>query len=364
MLSMQRKSWQLRSGKDPTPSKTLLSILLWIRRDYGQTGWAQVVVQLGEKAMIQNRKILVTGATGQLAGPIAKDLATRNEVWVTSRFKDPAMRKRFEASGMKTCKWVLGSDDFSEMPGDFDYVIHAAADIVPVRDDYDEAIRVNAEGTGLLMRHCRRAKAFLFCSSMAIYEVPHDLSRLVSENSPLGSIQTYAPSYASAKIACEGVVRTLARIYDLPTIICRMGMCYGTMGWSIHRGAPTTIFEKMLAGEPVPISPRGSYYSLISEDDVVAHMEPFLRAASVPAVITNWGGDEPVKEREMCDYMAHIAGLVPEYVTDEAGTFGGVALGDPTFRKTITGPNKVHWKAGLFKALSITFPDVKFTAAN
>jgi nucleoside-diphosphate-sugar epimerase len=314
--------------------------------------------------MIVDKKILITGATGQLAGPIAKDLATRNEVWVTSRFKDPAMRKRFEASGMKTCKWVLGSDDFGEMADDVDYVIHSASDIMPLGRNYDEAIRVNAEGTGLLMRHCRNAKAFLFVSSMAIYQLPDDLSQLVPENAPFGSIQTYAPSYASAKIAAEGVVRTLARIYDLPTIICRMGMCYGTMGWSIHRGAPTTIFERMLAGEPIPVSPRGSYYSLISEEDVVAQIEPLLHAASVPAVITNWGGDEPVKEKEMCDYMARIAGFTPKYVMDEAGTFGGVALGDPTFRKTITGPNKVHWKAGLLKALSITFPDVKFTAVD
>jgi nucleoside-diphosphate-sugar epimerase len=230
-----------------------------------------------------------------------------------------------------------------------------------VAQDFDEAIRVNAEGTGLLMHHCRNAEAFLFCSSMAIYRLPEDLGRLLPENSPLGAVPTYAPSYASAKIACEGVVRTLARIYNLPSIICRMGMCYGTMGWSIHRGGPTTIFQKMLAGEPIPISPHGSYYSLISEDDVVAHIEPFLRAASVPAVITNWGGDEPVKERDLCDYLARIASLTPEYVVDEAGTFGGVALGDPAFRKTITGPNKVHWKAGLLKALRISFPDHEFT---
>jgi UDP-glucuronate 4-epimerase len=197
---------------------------------------------------------------------------------------------------------------------------------------------------------------------MAVYTLPDELSHLVPENAPVGTIPTFAPSYASAKIACEGVVRTLARIYDLPSIICRMGMCYGTMGWSIHRGGPTTIFEKMLAGEPIPISRRGCYYSLISEDDVVAHVEPFLRAASVPAVITNWGGDEPVREQDLCDYLARIAGLTPKYVIDEAGTFGGVALGDPTFRKTITGPNKVHWKAGLLHALRISFPDHKFTA--
>ena len=312
--------------------------------------------------MIENKKILVTGATGQLAGPIAKAFSKRNEIWCTSRFGNPGARKKFKDAGMKTAKWVLGSNDFSEVPDDCDYVIHAAADIIPLADDYNAAIRVNAEGTGLLMTHCRKAKAFLFCSSMAIYAVPDDPSQLVDENAPLGSVQTYAHSYSTAKIACEGVVRTLARIYNLPSIICRMGMAYG--GSSGHRGAPTMVFERMLAGEPVPLSLHGSHYSLISEDDVVAHIEPFLRAAAVPAVITNWGGDEPVKEKDMCDYMAQIAGLTPKYVTDDAGTYGGVALGDPTFRRTITGPNKEHWKAGLLKALQADFPDHKFTPVD
>jgi nucleoside-diphosphate-sugar epimerase len=322
---------------------------------YGGAHWH------GRGTVIEDKKILITGATGQLAGPIAMDMCKRNDVWVTSRFSNPAARKPFEAAGMKTCRWVLGSDDFSEVPNDFDYVIHSAADIMPLGTKYDEAIRVNAEGTGLLMHHCRNAKAFIFVSSMAIYALPDNLNELVKEDARLGSLQTYAPSYSAAKIACEGVVRTLARIYNLPSLICRMGMCYGTMGTSVHRGAPTTIFEMMLAGQPIPLSPHGSHYSLISEEDVVAHIEPFLRAAAVPAVITNWGGDEPVKEKDMCDYMARIAGLTPKYVVDEAGTFGGVALGDPTFRKTITGPNKVHWKAGLLKALRTTFPDHKFT---
>jgi nucleoside-diphosphate-sugar epimerase len=37
--------------------------------------------------MLQDRKILVTGATGQIAGPIAENFAKDNEVWVCGAFQ-------------------------------------------------------------------------------------------------------------------------------------------------------------------------------------------------------------------------------------------------------------------------------------
>jgi nucleoside-diphosphate-sugar epimerase len=35
--------------------------------------------------MLADRKVLVTGATGQIAGPIAENFAENNEVWCTAR---------------------------------------------------------------------------------------------------------------------------------------------------------------------------------------------------------------------------------------------------------------------------------------
>jgi len=315
--------------------------------------------EMGNFRMIEGKKILVTGGTGMLAGPIAFDLARNNEVWVTSRFANPEMRKPFEDAGMKTCAWILGSDDLSEVPTDIDYVIHAAASISAVGNDFNEAIRQNAEGTGLLMHHCRNAKKFLFVSSIAVYTTPDDPAELVHENSRLGKFATYAASYATSKISAEAVVRTLARIYNLPSIIARMGMAYGTMGWSNHHSAPVSMFEKMLAGKPVPISPRPNYYSLIGEQDILRHIEPLLDHATVPATITSWAGDVGSTEQEICDFMAAAAGITPIYEETWAGTNGHVAVPDPTFRMTITGPN-IPWKVGLLEVLRKRFPEMTF----
>src|SRR5512132_1219914 len=110
--------------------------------------------------MLQGEKILVTGPAGQIAFPLASTLARDNDVWGIARFSDPASRERVDAAGIMTVACDLASGDFHEVPNDFTYVLHLAT----FRNggmDYDQAMRVNAEGTHLLLEHCRMAKAAL-----------------------------------------------------------------------------------------------------------------------------------------------------------------------------------------------------------
>ena len=73
--------------------------------------------------MLQDRKILVTGATGQIAGPIAENFAKDNEVWCAARFSDPKRKAELEAIGVKTCLWDMDSGDASMLPDDFTHVV-------------------------------------------------------------------------------------------------------------------------------------------------------------------------------------------------------------------------------------------------
>src|ERR1700691_3902734 len=120
--------------------------------------------------MIRNKKILVTGGSGKAARPIAEMLAESNEVWCAARFSEAGKKKELEDRGIRTFAWTLGSDDFQGLPNDFHHVIHAGCNIWPVANDYDAAIATNAEGTGLLMSHCRSAESFLYTSSLAVYK--------------------------------------------------------------------------------------------------------------------------------------------------------------------------------------------------
>lgn len=309
--------------------------------------------------MLKNRKLLITGATGEVARSIAESLTPHNEVWAAARFTQPELRARLERQNIRTFPFTLGQSDFTGLPADFDHVIHAACNIFPVANDYDASIRDNAEGTGLLMQHVRRAKSFLYVSSLAVYSEIADNSIPRRESDPQGCHQRFAPSYGIGKVATEAVVRTLARLLDLPTLIGRLGMNYG-IGCS---GAPDFYFKDMLAGKPIVVPPRGrSWCCLVHNSDVVEWVEPLLAAASVPANIVNWAGDDQVDEREMVEYMARIARLDVELVEDpKAGYYGGVA--DPTKRRAITGPAR-PWKKSFLEMLRANYPDHTFVEVD
>ena len=57
--------------------------------------------------MLVNEKILITGATGKIAFPIARALADRNEVWGAARLRDPADRDKLVGAGITPiCRWT------------------------------------------------------------------------------------------------------------------------------------------------------------------------------------------------------------------------------------------------------------------
>ena len=51
---------------------------------------------------LKNEKILITGPMGQIAFPIAVELAKDNEVWGIARFRDGSKRQHLESLGIRT----------------------------------------------------------------------------------------------------------------------------------------------------------------------------------------------------------------------------------------------------------------------
>jgi nucleoside-diphosphate-sugar epimerase len=300
--------------------------------------------------MLSDRKVLVTGATGQIARPIAEALAKDNEVWCAARFTDPARKTELETLGITTCPWTLGSGDFSMLPSDFTHVVHAAA--LMTAEEHDEAVRVNAEGTGLLMQHCRRADAFIFVSSFSLYR-RQDSTHAYVETDPLGGAATYASSYPVSKIAAEGAVRAAAQMLRLPTTIARMNVGYGTAS---HGGLPVMFFTRMLKDRPIAV-PVGyeNWCSPIAAEDIAEQGGGALfDIASVPATLLNWAGDDAVSHREFCDYLGGLAGITPRYVESDV-TFDSF-ISDNTRREQLIGRCTTPWKDGMPRAIAARFP--------
>src|ERR1700760_4109930 len=137
--------------------------------------------------MISDEKILITGPAGRIAFGLAEMLAPHNEVWGIARFTDPTSREKVDALGVTTRALDYAVGDFGDLPTDFTYLLHIAADFSS--DDYERALRVNAEGTGLILEHCKAAKAALVMSTVTPYKPHPDPWHPFSESDPPGDAQ-------------------------------------------------------------------------------------------------------------------------------------------------------------------------------
>lgn len=283
--------------------------------------------------MISGEKILISGITGMVADPLARFLARDNDVWGIARFQDAAARADLEKAGITTRAVDMGAGDFSALPTDFTYVLHLSwmrADL----NQLDLAIRTNVEGPGLLLQHCRRAKAALVMSGMGIYSPHPDPWHLFHEDDPIGRGATaYAATSPACKLGVEAVARFCARAFDLPVVIPRLNTLMGST-----RSMPALVARAVLAGKTINVPHDPNPHSPMHIEDIKQQLEAVLAAASTKAQIFNWCGDEVVPLQDWARMAAEYSGKEARFsVEPVAGAPLGTAA-DPAHRRSIAGP--------------------------
>lgn len=300
--------------------------------------------------MLSGEKILITGPAGKIAFGLARSLAAENEVWGIARFGDPATRDEVAGLGVTTRAIDFSTGQFGDLPTDFTYLLHIAADF---SDDYERALRVNAEGTGLLLAHCRNVKAALVMSTVTVYKPHPDPWYPFREDDPLGDAGLPHPRpYSIGKIAEEAVARYCARAFDIPVTIARMGSAYGERG-----GLPAYALHAIAAGQPVTARWDPLPYTPIHDDDIAAQVEPLLSVASVPATIVNWAGDEAVSVQQWSAYFAELLGAEAQVTVQTVPGASVGSVGDRTKRTAITGPCRVDWRDGFRRMAAHFYPE-------
>ncbi len=300
--------------------------------------------------MLDGEKILITGATGKIAFPIARALAGRNEVWGVARLADPAQRDRLAAAGVRPVPLDVSTGDFGTLPDDFTYVFHAAT--AEGVEGWTYCIETNAQASGQLLYHCRRAKGFVYCSTGSIYR--YQGPRPLTEDDPPGV--PLRADYSFSKVAAEAVCSWVARQFEVPLAIIRICSTYGPLG-----GAPADRLELMLQGRPVRLHPdRPNNFNPIYEDDYVELGIRAMEAASTPPLVVNWAGSETVSAEDYCRYMGELVGVEPVFeYTPEAHT---PLWPDVTLMHEVLGRTRVHWRDGFRWMVEARHPELMRTA--
>ncbi len=294
--------------------------------------------------------ILVTGVTGQVATPMALRLAESATVLGAARFSNPAKREELEAGGVSCITMDLEAGDVAAIPEGIDYVLNFA---VAKTNDWNRDLDANAGGVLSLMERVAGAKAFVHCSSTAVYKpMGH---HVFTEEGPYGDnhgVWEFLRTYSTSKIAAETAVRWAAKRFDLPTTIARLSVPYGDNG-----GWPAIHLEMMLNGSKIPVhTDDPSTYHPIHEDDIVGMVPGLLGAAGVPATTLNWGGTDPVSVEEWCSYMAEICGLEVAFEKTDA-TIDSVMVDLSRLHERV-GATTVGWRDGLRRMIEARHPEL------
>jgi len=299
-------------------------------------------------APLHDQRILVAGATGQVGFAVASALARNNEVLGLARLREPSARTRLEEAGITPVAVDLAGDDLSQVPEDVDLVLNFS---VVKSGDFTYDLRANAEGAGRLLSRCRRAKAFLHCSTTGVYQDAGATPR--KEDAPLGdNHRVMFPTYSISKIASETVVRFAAGEFRVPAVIARLGVPYGSNG-----GWPAIHLIMMQRGIPIPVCRDDpSLYSPIHEDDILATLPGLLAQAALPPPTFNWTGPEPVGIAEWCRYLGELTGLSPKFEHSDQ-TLRSVVADNALLARRVGQP-QVQWRDGMRRMLEARHPEL------
>jgi UDP-glucuronate 4-epimerase len=296
--------------------------------------------------VLDGEKVLITGATGKVAFPIARALAPRNEVWGVARLRDPADHDRLAGAGITPVALDVSTGDFSSLPDDFTYVFHAAVD--PGAGDWQQCLRTNAHRAGDLLYHCRQASGFVYCSTGSIYAYQghRPLTEADGPGVPLRA------NYSFSKVAGEAVCTWVAQHVGIPLTIIRICSTYGPLG-----GAPADRLDMILQSTPIRLHPdTPNNYNPIYEDDYVELGIRAMEVARTPPVVVNWAGSETVSVEDYCTYMGELVGVEPVFeYTPEAHT---PLWPDVTSMHEVLGRTTVPWREGMRRMIEARHPEL------
>jgi nucleoside-diphosphate-sugar epimerase len=288
-------------------------------------------------SQLSGRRVLITGASGLVAFPVAVELAKANEVYAVARFSDPEQKRHLEEAGVRPVAFDMADPDLSPLPKSVDVVINYGV-LPPTHKD---AYEVNAGATGRLASRYRDCQAFVHGSTGSLYQYQGE--RPLREDDAYG-LHPPVENYSASKIAAEFLLKHLSVEYGMPTTIVRIFSFYGPRG-----GGVTQRIDQVAQGLPVSVYPgMRNVHTPLYEDDYVEKTIAAAGVAKAPAEIVNVGGTEAVTTQEYCQIAGEMLGKEPIFAENSKSW---PIWADTTKMVKLMGPNRVSVREGVRRVI-------------
>jgi nucleoside-diphosphate-sugar epimerase len=236
---------------------------------------------------LDNKAVLVTGATGFLGSRLAEILSDSEKAQVTGtgRQLDKVSWLTDKGVDLEAVN-LLDIEDLKTVVEGKDVVFHSAA---ALGGDPDMAHRVNVEATEKLVWLAGEAgvSRFVHVSTVGVYDMT-GLSE-VDETAPLAT--DHPSTYPRTKALAEVKAREMAEKVGLELAIVRPSMIYGPGHGIWSEG----MFKNVMEGNPVFLGDGSAHFNPVYIDDVVGamllcakHPNAAGEAFIVSAGVTTW----------------------------------------------------------------------------
>jgi nucleoside-diphosphate-sugar epimerase len=287
---------------------------------------------------MENKKVLVFGASGLIGRSICHVLAKDNEVHAVARFSNPDIKAEIEKTAAVIWQKDLVKDRIDDLPKDFDAIYYEAVlwGGGGTRKAEDDALEVNAYRIGDMLHHFKNVGQIVIGSTGAVY--PKTPEKTIEGKALL------LPSpgiYTVTKFSGEIVANWISRMFNIPCSIVRYCWPYAP-----YKYGGVSKIGQVVSGKTIEVnrtSPR--IMPILYIADAVEKTIKAGEFASVPPQVFNIAGPEFLNEKEITQLAGKITGV--EANIKESDVSGVTVVPDTTKMAKMLGQSRISPEEGI-----------------